>query len=196
MGYIKETAPDVVVILDAKRGDIGNTAKAYAKALLGRMEAQCITLNPYLGWDSLEPFLENEEQGAFVLCRTPNRSGKEVQDLMISTDGKPMKMFEYMAHLAKTWNKLNKDKTRLDFGLQMDQPHKRFKTMGGYWEIEVLEPGLLLAEYKVDVALDIPMIGGLITKVVNAMAGDDLPDMLISVRKRIDSGGTWVRSKK
>lgn len=103
--YIRETAPGVVTILDAKRGDIGNTAKAYARAIMDRMGAHCITLNPYLGWDSLEPFLEDEAKGAFVLCRTSNKSGKEVQDLEVAYDGRTLKMFEYMAHLANTWNK-------------------------------------------------------------------------------------------
>lgn len=91
-----------------------------------------------------------------------------------------------------SFNRPTKDGMRLDFGLEKQYPHKYFKEMGGYWQLETLEDGRLLAEYKVSVALDIPMIGKLLTKVVNAMTGKDLPNVLKAVRKRIESGGTWT----
>ncbi len=91
-----------------------------------------------------------------------------------------------------SYNRPTKDGARLDFGLEKSRPHKYFKEMEGYWQLETLEDGRLLAEYKVTVALDIPMIGKLLTKVVNAMTGKDLPNVLKAVRKRIESGGTWT----
>jgi len=102
--YIKESAPDVVVILDAKRGDIGNTAQAYAKACWA-LGADCVTLNPYLGIDSLEPFLKDDTKGAFVLCRTSNPSGRELQDLDVTTPGGPSKLYMHVARLAMSWGK-------------------------------------------------------------------------------------------
>jgi len=105
MEYIKQEAPRVIVIIDAKRGDIGNTAKAYARALVDDLGADCVTLSPYLGWDSLGPFLEEEEVGAFVLCKTSNRSGGELQDVMVEAGGGgKMKLYQYVARTAVGWN--------------------------------------------------------------------------------------------
>jgi len=102
--YIKDVAPEVMVILDAKRGDIGNTAQAYATACWA-LGADCVTLNPYLGMDSLEPFLKDETRGAFVLCRTSNASGRELQDLDVTTPTGPTKLYMLVAKLAMTWGK-------------------------------------------------------------------------------------------
>ena len=77
---------DVPVLLDAKRGDIGNTARQYARAL---DHADAITVNPYMGRDSLEPFLSHAEKGVFVLCRTSNPGGADLQDLELAT-GEPV----------------------------------------------------------------------------------------------------------
>ena len=90
---------DVPVLLDAKRGDIGNTARQYATAL---DEADAITVNPYLGRDSLEPFLSRAEKGVFVLCRTSNTGGEDLQDLELAS-GEPV--YERVAALADLWNK-------------------------------------------------------------------------------------------
>jgi orotidine-5'-phosphate decarboxylase len=103
--YIKEMAPHVIVLVDAKRGDIGNTAAAYSRALFGDLGADCVTLSPYLGWDSLKPFLEEEERGAFVLCKTSNPSGKELQDIDVMAGEKSMKFYQYIAKIAAgAWN--------------------------------------------------------------------------------------------
>jgi orotidine-5'-phosphate decarboxylase len=90
---------DVPVLLDAKRGDIGNTARQYA-GLLDRADA--ITVNPFMGRDSLEPFLEREEAGVFVLCRTSNPGGADLQNLELES-GEPV--YERVAALADTWNR-------------------------------------------------------------------------------------------
>src|SRR6056297_2764762 len=89
---------DVPVLLDAKRADIGNTTRQYAQLL---EKADAITVNPYMGRDSLQPFLANEEAGVFVLCRTSNPGGADIQDLELAT-GEPV--YERVAALADLWN--------------------------------------------------------------------------------------------
>ena len=88
----------VPVLLDAKRADIGNTARQYAALLEG---ADAITVNPYLGRDSLEPFLAREEKGVFVLCRTSNPGGKDFQNLEV---GNEKNLYEYVAQRCAAWN--------------------------------------------------------------------------------------------
>lgn len=92
LGMVKETVdyiPDsVIVIADGKRGDIGNTSKAYAKVLFGGYGFDAVTVNPYLGLEALEPFFAHEDRGVFVLCRTSNPGAREFQDL--DHDGGPL----------------------------------------------------------------------------------------------------------
>jgi len=89
---------DVPVLLDAKRGDIGNTARQYAELL---DEVDAITVNPYLGGDSLQPFLSKSDKGVFVLCRTSNPGGADIQDRELA-DGRTV--YEQVADLAAGWN--------------------------------------------------------------------------------------------
>ncbi len=93
---------DVPVLLDAKRGDIGNTAVAYARAVFDRLDADAVVVNPYLGRDSVEPFLEHEDRHSFVLCRTSNPGAQDLQDLSVGVDGRPL--YEHVARLATEWN--------------------------------------------------------------------------------------------
>jgi orotidine-5'-phosphate decarboxylase len=81
--YVHQRCPGVQVILDAKRGDVGNTAKRYAVEAFERYGADAVTVNPYLGGDALEPFLEYEDRGTFVLCRTSNSGAHDLQDLVV-----------------------------------------------------------------------------------------------------------------
>jgi orotidine-5'-phosphate decarboxylase len=90
----------IPVIGDAKRGDIGNTAKAYAKALFSVLGFDAATVNPYLGFDSLEPFINYQDKGVFILCRTSNKGATDFQDLC--TDGLPL--YEVVARKAREWN--------------------------------------------------------------------------------------------
>ncbi|MUW13850.1 orotidine-5'-phosphate decarboxylase [Halorubrum sp. CBA1125] len=93
---------DVPVLLDAKRADIGNTTRQYAEALDDDgIGVDAITVNPYLGRDSLQPFLDRTERGVFVLCRTSNPGGSDLQDLELAT-GEPV--YERVAALADGWN--------------------------------------------------------------------------------------------
>lgn len=89
-------------ILDAKRGDIGNTASAYAQAAFDHFNADAITLNPYMGGDTLEPFLRHADRGGFLLCRTSNPGSRDLQELLLA-DGRPL--YLAVAELAATqWN--------------------------------------------------------------------------------------------
>lgn len=99
--YIKATAPNAIVILDSKRGDIGSTAEQYAHEAFERYGADAVTVNPYLGRDSVEPFLKHADKGVIILCRTSNPGAKDLQDLDVG--GK--KLFEHVADVvSKEWN--------------------------------------------------------------------------------------------
>ncbi len=96
----------IPVILDAKRGDIASTAEAYAQSAFDHLGVHCITLNPYLGRDSIEPFISNPEKGIFLLCKTSNAGSMDLQNvLVLPTDSdSPMPLYNYVAHLAQKWN--------------------------------------------------------------------------------------------
>jgi orotidine-5'-phosphate decarboxylase len=97
---VKYIPGDIPVIGDAKRGDIGNTAKAYARALFSVLGFDAATVNPYLGYDSIEPFINYQDNGVFILCRTSNRGAADFQNLR--TNGLPL--YEAVAQKAKEWN--------------------------------------------------------------------------------------------
>jgi len=90
----------IPVIGDAKRGDTGNTARAYAKSLFSVFGFDAATVSPYLGFDSIEPFISYQDKGVFLLCRTSNRGALDFQDLC--TDGVPL--YEAVARKAREWN--------------------------------------------------------------------------------------------
>jgi orotidine-5'-phosphate decarboxylase len=99
--YIHRAYPGIPVILDAKRGDVGSTAEKYAIEAFERYAADAVTVNPYLGGDSLEPFLRYEDRGVLVVCRTSNPGARDLQDLDVGG----RKLFEAVAELAVTrWN--------------------------------------------------------------------------------------------
>jgi len=99
--YIRERAPHAMVILDAKRNDIGNTAAAYAAEAFDRYGADAVTVNPYMGEDSVRPFLARPDRGAILLCRTSNPGARDFQDLLV--DGLPL--YRRVAERAdRDWN--------------------------------------------------------------------------------------------
>jgi orotidine-5'-phosphate decarboxylase len=101
--YIRERHPDHVLILDAKRSDIGSTAAQYAVEAFDRYGADAVTVNPYLGLDSIEPFLAWTDRGVIVLCRTSNPGGSDLQALNVGATDAPL--FEHIATLAAgPWN--------------------------------------------------------------------------------------------
>ncbi len=105
---LKQTAEyipdDIVAIGDAKRGDIGNTAKAYARAIFDNLGFDATTVNPYLGGDSIEPFIQYRDKGVFVLCRTSNAGALDFQSLLFGEGGKRRPLFEIVAQKASEWN--------------------------------------------------------------------------------------------
>jgi len=94
----------IPVILDAKRGDIASTAEAYARSAFETLGAQAITLNPYLGYDSIEPFIKAPEHGVFLLCKTSNQGAGDLQDLRLMGTRQARHLYERVAVLAQKWN--------------------------------------------------------------------------------------------
>jgi len=103
MAYIRRTAPGVPVILDAKRGDIGATAEQYAREAFVRYQADAVTLSPFMGLDSIEPYMKHDGKGLILLCRTSNPGGSDLQAQTLANGDK---LFEHIARLAAgTWNR-------------------------------------------------------------------------------------------
>ena len=105
MEHMRRVAPHVPIILDAKRGDIGSTAEQYAIEAFERYGADAVTLSPFMGWDSVQPYLKYHGKGAFLLCRTSNPGGDDLQNQhLASVDGQP-RVYEHIAKLAQgPWN--------------------------------------------------------------------------------------------
>lgn len=99
--YLRDTYPQIPIVLDAKRGDIGATAEQYAREAFERYGADAVTVNPYMGADSIAPYLEWKDRGAIVLCRTSNPGGSDLQ--FLNADGMPL--YQHVARLvADKWN--------------------------------------------------------------------------------------------
>ena len=99
--YIRNTYPNIPIVLDAKRGDIGSTAEQYAREAFERYGADAVTVNPYMGFDSVAPYLEWKDRGVIVLCRTSNPGGSDLQ--FLESGGKPI--YQHVAQLvSEKWN--------------------------------------------------------------------------------------------
>jgi orotidine-5'-phosphate decarboxylase len=105
MDHMRANAPEVPIILDAKRGDIGSTAEQYAIEAFERYGADAVTLSPFMGFDSVQPYLAHAGKGAFLLCRTSNPGGDDLQSQRLaSVPGQPL-LYEHVAQLAQgPWN--------------------------------------------------------------------------------------------
>ncbi len=105
MQHMRRAAPQVPVILDAKRGDIGSTAEQYAIEAFERYGADAVTLSPFMGFDSVQPYLKRQGKGAFLLCRTSNPGGDDLQNQRLANvAGEPL-LYEHIAALAHgSWN--------------------------------------------------------------------------------------------
>ena len=103
MAYIRRVAPEVPVILDAKRGDIGSTAEQYAREAFERYQADALTLSPFMGFDSIEPYLKYDGKGLILLCRTSNAGGSDLQAQTLASGDL---LYEHVARLAAgAWNR-------------------------------------------------------------------------------------------
>jgi orotidine-5'-phosphate decarboxylase len=133
--YIKKTYPDIPVILDAKRGDIGSTAEMYAREVFDRYDADAVTVNPYLGSDTLEPFLKRDDRGVIILCKTSNPGSSELQSLSINNK----MIYEIIAEKAqKSWNTNNN--VLLVVGATFPEEMKKVRSLAP--DIPFLVPGV------------------------------------------------------
>ncbi len=135
---VRHIPPEIPVIGDAKRGDIGNTAKAYAKAIFTNLGFDATTVNPYLGFDSIEPFIQYPDKGVLVLCRTSNPGAADFQSLRCETETGPRPLFEVVAAKASQWNKYS------NIGLVVGATYPdELKTIRqGHPEMPILIPGI------------------------------------------------------
>lgn len=132
---IKHIPKDVVVILDGKRNDIGNTARKYAQTLFETLSADAITVNPYLGKDGVAPFLEYKDKCSFILCRTSNASASDFQDLVVSET----LLYQIAAKKIKEWNE--NDNCGAVVGATYPEELKTIRSILGD-EIPILIPGI------------------------------------------------------
>jgi len=141
----------IPVILDAKRGDIASTAEAYAKSAFETLGAHCITLSPYLGKDSIDPFLDHPEKGVFLLCKTSNAGSMDLQNLLVMPMGSdmPMPLYIYVAKLAEQWNEKN------NIGLVVGATHPQIMEMirAAVPDLWFLSPGVGAQGGDLEIAL-------------------------------------------
>ena len=179
----------IPVILDAKRGDIASTAEAYAKSAFETLGAHGITLSPYLGKDSIDPFVANREKGVFMLCKTSNPGAGDLQDLsVVGADprerpnegehtGSPLRVYEYVARLAQTWN------TNGNIGLVVGatQPEALARVRALAPDLWLLTPG-------------VGAQGGDLEKALSAGLREDGMGMLIPVSRGISRANDWAKA--
>lgn len=133
--YIHQYAPEIPVIVDAKRADIGSTNQGYADAIFENLRADAVTIHPYLGEEAMAPFLDRAEKGIFVLCRTSNPGAGEFQDLDVG--GEPLYM-RVAARVAGPWN------TNRNCGLVVGAtyPEEMAKVRAAADDLPILVPGI------------------------------------------------------
>jgi orotidine-5'-phosphate decarboxylase len=135
---LKLIPDEIPVIADAKRGDIGNTASAYASAMFDHFGFHALTVNPYLGRDSMEPFLEHEDRGIIVLCKTSNPGSSDFQDVLCQFDERIIPLWEVVAERVVEWN------TRGNCGLVVGATYpailERVRGIAG--DMPILVPGI------------------------------------------------------
>ncbi|MBN1147588.1 MAG: orotidine-5'-phosphate decarboxylase [Anaerolineales bacterium] len=141
---IRAVPAGIPVILDAKRGDIASTARAYAQAAFQALGAQALTVNPYLGHDALAPFLEDPQRGVFLLCKTSNPGAADLQDLPVMErpesggPGAGSSVYEVVARLAQVWNR--NDNLGLVVGATHPQALARVRELAP--DLWILAPGI------------------------------------------------------
>ena len=192
----------IPVILDAKRGDIASTAEAYAKSAFETLGAHCITLSPYLGRDSIEPFIQNSEKGVFLLCKTSNLGSGDLQDILVKTSevSETSKVYEplyvHVAHLAQTWN------TRNNIGLVVGATHldamKRIRAAAP--DLWFLAPGVGAQGGELESALKAGLRkkgNGILLPISRAisraekpgLAAAEIRDQIVNIKMQLDREG-------
>lgn len=105
--YIRQSSPTIMIIGDAKRGDIGPSGEAYAKAMFDFWNFDAVTINAWGGYDTVEPFISDDRRGAFIWCRGSNPGSSDLQDLTVESNSNHMLIYEIMAQYAENWNVKN-----------------------------------------------------------------------------------------
>ncbi len=193
----------IPVVLDAKRGDISSTADAYAKSAFDSLGAHCITLSPYLGKDSIDPFIQNSEKGIFLLCKTSNPGSGDLQDVLVLDEERGKKkeegdlfppssfhpMYIHVAQLADQWN--TKNNIGLVVGATHIEPMKRIRAAAP--DLWFLAPGVgaqggeLESAMKAGLRKDgkgmlIPISRGISRAESPAKAAAEIRDQMLSIR--------------
>ena len=184
----------IPVILDAKRGDIASTAEAYAKSAFESLGAHCITLSPYLGKDSIEPFIGNPEKGVFLLCKTSNAGSMDLQNLLVMPMGSdmPMPLYIYMAKLAEQWNVNN------NVGIVVGATHPQIMEMirAAVPDLWFLSPGVGAQGGELELALKsglradgkgmlIPISRGISRAENPKLAAAEIRDQIVNIKRQI-----------
>ena len=138
LGHIKQVAPQVILLGDAKRGDIGSTAQAYATAMFDYWGFDALTASPYLGADSMEPFIERPEKGVFLLCRTSNPGSADFQGLMVQHRTGLRPLYHLVAESASRWNR----NSNIGLVVGATQPAELEEIRGLHPEMPLLIPGV------------------------------------------------------
>jgi orotidine-5'-phosphate decarboxylase len=140
IAHIHAAHPGIPVILDAKRGDIGSTAQHYAREAFDRFDADAVTANPYLGRDSLQPFLDRADKGVVILCHTSNPGAADLQDLIVHADDRaPRPLYQHVADtIARDWN--GNGNCALVVGATWPQQLREVRAIVG--EMPLLVPGV------------------------------------------------------
>jgi uridine monophosphate synthetase len=181
----------IPVILDAKRGDIASTAEAYAKSAFENLDVDCITLSPYLGKDSIDPFLQNPEKGVFLLCKTSNPGAGDLQDLTLES-GEPLHI--QVAKLAGQWN----IKNNIGLVVGATYPETLARVRGAAPDMWFLAPGVGAQGGELESALKaglrkdgkgmlIPVSRGIARAEKPGVAAAELRDQILSIR------GEWTK---
>ncbi|TAG24989.1 MAG: orotidine-5'-phosphate decarboxylase [Burkholderiales bacterium] len=176
MEHMRRTAPQVPIILDAKRGDIGSTAEQYAIEAFERYGADAVTLSPFMGFDSVQPYLKYHDKGAFLLCRTSNKGGDDLQNQRLSSiEGQPL-LYEHVAKLAQgPWN-LN-GQLGLVVGATYPQEIERVRSIAS--SLPLLIPGVgaqggdAIATVRAGWRVDAPIIVNSSRAILYASSNDD-----------------------
>lgn len=181
--HVHDRHPGIPVILDSKRGDIGSTAEHYAREAFERFGADAVTLSPYMGFDTIEPFLAYAGRGAILLCRTSNRGGSDLQALEVGPDpgleAPAERLYERVARLAANrWN--GSGELGLVVGATFPNELRRVRELVG--EMPLLVPGIGAqgGDIEAAVAAGATATGGMIVNssraILYAGAGEDFAD--------------------
>jgi len=184
----------IPVILDAKRGDIASTAEAYARSAFASLGAHAITLSPYLGKDSIAPFLADPERGVFLLCKTSNPGAADLQDLPVNGTGEPL--YVAVARLAQGWN--SADNIGLVVGATQPAAMARIRAVAP--ELWFLAPGIgaqggdmetaLMSGLRLDgKGLLFPVSRGISREADPARAAARLRDQIIDIQYQLTKSG-------